>query len=71
MYFNFTLVQRKRLALLDFLIAASQEGLLSDLDIRQEVHSFMFGVRIFNFSLSFLYLELFGCTYIDSMITGS
>jgi len=46
--------------LLDFLIAASQEGLLSDLDIRQEVHSFMFGVRIFNFSWSFMnYLDVY------------
>jgi len=59
MYFNFTLVQRKRLAFLDFLIAASQEGLLSDLDIRQEVYSFMFGVGIFNFSWSFMnYLDV-------------
>ncbi|XP_024889573.1 cytochrome P450 4C1-like [Temnothorax curvispinosus] len=39
----FDLVRRKRLAMLDFLIAASREGLMTDLDVREEVDVFMFG----------------------------
>ncbi|XP_011699620.1 PREDICTED: cytochrome P450 4C1-like isoform X2 [Wasmannia auropunctata] len=34
--------KKKRLAMLDFLIAASNEGLMTDLDIREEVDNFMF-----------------------------
>ncbi|XP_011065179.1 PREDICTED: cytochrome P450 4C1-like isoform X3 [Acromyrmex echinatior] len=34
--------QRKRLAMLDLLIAASREGLMTDLEIRQEVDTIMF-----------------------------
>lgn len=45
MYFD--LAQKRRLALLDLLIAASQEGLLTDLDIRDEVNIFLFAVCIF------------------------
>jgi len=45
--------------LLNFLIAASQEDLLSDLDIRQEVDTFIFAICIFK--LSVFLLELFGC----------
>jgi len=43
-YFN--LVGKKQFALLDLLIAASREGLLSDSDIRQEVDTFILAVRI-------------------------
>jgi len=53
MLIYFDLVQRKH-ALLDILIAASREGLLSDLDIRQEVDTFIMAVRISKLS-SFLY----------------
>jgi len=54
MFIYFDLVQRKHFALLDILIAASQEGLLSDLDIRQQVDTFIGAVRI-----SKLYISLF------------
>ncbi|XP_071576723.1 cytochrome P450 4C1-like isoform X2 [Temnothorax nylanderi] len=36
-------IRRKRLAMLDLLIAASREGLMTDLDVREEVDVFLFG----------------------------
>jgi len=51
---------RKKTALLDLLIAASREDLLSDLDIRHKVDTFIVGVCISKLSV-FLFDELFGC----------
>ncbi|TGZ47943.1 Uncharacterized protein DBV15_11188 [Temnothorax longispinosus] len=41
-------IRRKRLAMLDFLIVASREGLMTDLDIREEVDTFTFSDRVRN-----------------------
>jgi len=46
--------------LLDLLIAASREGFLSDLDIREEIDTFIVAVRISKLSV-FSLDELFGC----------
>jgi len=46
---------------LDLLIAASREGLLSDLDIRQEVDTFIIAVRNTFLNYPFSLDELFGC----------
>ncbi|XP_077274027.1 cytochrome P450 4C1-like isoform X2 [Temnothorax americanus] len=35
-------IRKKRLAMLDLLIAASREGLMTDLDVREEIDTFMF-----------------------------
>ncbi|XP_024879016.1 cytochrome P450 4C1-like, partial [Temnothorax curvispinosus] len=40
-------IRRKRLAMLDLLIAASRDGLMTDSDIREEVDTFMFAVHNF------------------------
>jgi len=56
MLIYFDLVQKKHLALLDILIAASRESFLSDLDIRQEVDTFVIAVRISKFIIYFRYL---------------
>ena len=51
------LERRKTLAMLDLFIATSREGLMTDLEIKQEVDSFVFGVYICNFHGIFKYLH--------------
>ncbi|KAG5328556.1 C4G15 protein, partial [Acromyrmex heyeri] len=43
MLIYFDLAQRKKLAMLDLFIAAHREGVMTDLEIRQEVDTIMFG----------------------------
>jgi len=49
MLIYFDLARRKGLAMLDLLIAASRKGLMTDLEIRQDVDTIMFGVYVYNF----------------------
>jgi len=53
----FFLVKKKRLAMLDLLIAASRENSLADLDIREEDDTFMFEVHISINFFKFLYIH--------------
>ena len=53
MLIYFDLARRKQLAMLDLLIAAHREGVMTDLEIRQEVDTVMFAVYICNFSWYF------------------
>ena len=53
MLIYFDLAQRKQLAMLDLLIAAYREGVMTDLEIRQEVDTVMTAVYICNISWYF------------------
>ncbi|KYN19381.1 Cytochrome P450 4C1, partial [Trachymyrmex cornetzi] len=51
--------RRKRLAMLDLLIAASREGLMTDIDIREEVDAFVFaGYDTVAIAVSFILAQL-------------
>lgn len=66
MFMYFDLVRKKRLAMMDFLIAAARDGLITDLDIREQVDIFMAAVwKIFliSFHLVYRYIQ-----YNDTLI---